>query len=144
MSVCVCVSGVCTQWGWGGLGRDKCTGKESLRGSDVAEVPADFLYVLEDGFVESVTLLSFIVYKPSPLLLEFNRILIKVIATHLSPEIEAILTSSECFSSSECIPNYIYLYKRLHAFFMPYLYLVLNNLIYVYHLLFPLFTENFF
>lgn len=141
MLVRVCVSGMCAQWGRGGPGRGKCTGKDSLRGSVAAEVPSVFLCVLEDGFMEHVTLLSLFVYRPSPLLLEFNWVLIEVIAIHLSPEIEMILTLSECFSSSECIPSYIYLYKRLHAFFMPCLYLVLNNLIYVYHLFFSAFTE---
>lgn len=36
--------------GRGGLGRGKCTGKESWRDSDVAEVPAAFLCVLGDRF----------------------------------------------------------------------------------------------
>jgi hypothetical protein len=70
--VCVCVSGVCTQRGWGGLARGRCTGKDSSRGSDAAQVPLLFLYVLEDGFIEHVTLLSLFVHKPSPLFLEFH------------------------------------------------------------------------
>lgn len=69
----VCESGLCAQWGQGATGRGKCTGKDSLRGSEAAEVPSVFLCVLEDGFTEHVTLLSLFVYRPSsPLLLEFN------------------------------------------------------------------------
>lgn len=66
------VSGVCAQWGWGRLGRGKCTGKESLRTSDSEAEPAAFLCVLEDEFTEDVTQLFLFVHKPSPLLLEFN------------------------------------------------------------------------
>lgn len=66
MLVCVCVSAVCTQWGWGALGRGKCTGKESLRGSDTVKVASAFLCVLEDGFTEHVTLLSLFVHEPFP------------------------------------------------------------------------------
>lgn len=36
--------------GRGGLGRGKCTGKESLRDSDVSGVPAAFLRASGDGF----------------------------------------------------------------------------------------------
>lgn len=36
--------------GRGGLGRSKCTGKESWRDSDVSEVPAALLYVSRDRF----------------------------------------------------------------------------------------------
>lgn len=71
VGVCMCEP-VCTLRGWGGLKRGKCTGRESLRGSDAAEVPSVFLCVLEDGFTEHVTILSFFVHKPYPLLLEFN------------------------------------------------------------------------
>lgn len=75
VGVCMCewyvYAGAGAGWG-GGLGRGKCTGKESFRGSDAAEVPAAFLSVLKDGFKAHVTLLSLFVYKPSPLLLEFN------------------------------------------------------------------------
>lgn len=92
MLVYVRVSGVCAQWGWGGLGRGKCTGKESLRASDAEAVPAAFLYVLEDGFTEDVTRLFLFVHKPSPLLLEFNLVLSEVTAIHLSPETEGLVT----------------------------------------------------
>lgn len=63
--------------------------KRTLRGLIGAEQCGLLFCVLEGD----VTLLSLLVNKPSPLLLESNRVvLIEVIALHLSPEMEVILT----------------------------------------------------